>query len=433
MTQNFDITIIGGSFAGMTAALALAQISPELKVAVIEKQDILRHDRKRDGRAYAISSASLKLFREIGIFDETNENAGKISDIKITDHKSPFFLDFLGREVDPQNSELGQVIENYHIHNALRNQILRCKNITVFAPNFYQEIEFLNDGPRHEDGVTSWNEEGVIASVESSHTVTPHSLRGPGQTSHGVRIKLNDGKIINSKLLLACDGRISRLRELYQIPTTRKNYNQTAIVFNISHKKPHENLAYEKFFPGGPLAILPFKNQHESSIVWIAPDQQAEAILALDEENFLQQLSKKMEGDLGEVKIISEKFSYPLILIEAERFYHQKMLLIGDAACGVHPIAGQGFNLAIAGIKILRDLIKNNLFCGFDIGRSALIESYDKKAKFEAKKMLIATDLLNSLFENKSLSLGLARDFGLGIVNKIPTLKKYFIKSAGGF
>jgi 2-octaprenyl-6-methoxyphenol hydroxylase len=155
--------------------------------------------------------------------------------------------------------------------------------------------------------------------------------------------------------------------------------------------------------------------------------------LHLDEKNFLQQLTKKMENCLGEVKIISEKFSYPLILIEAQKFYHEKMLLIGDAAAGVHPIAGQGFNLAISGIQILCNLIKNHLLVGLDISGSNLINAYNKKAKIEAKKMLIATDVLNSLFETKSLSISLARDFGLGLVNKLPRLKRFFIKSAGGF
>ena len=397
MPQNFDITIIGGSYAGMTCALALAVAAPDLKIAVIEKENILAQDKKRDGRAYAISSASLELFKEIGIFDETSKHAGKISDIKITDYKSPFFLDFLGREVNAESGQLGQIIENFHIHNALRDRILQQKNITVFCPNFYEEINFQT-------------------------TLTTYDLRL-------TTIKLNDGKILNSKLILACDGRFSKLRELYQIHTTVKNYFQTAIVFNISHQRPHENIAHEKFLPGGPLAILPFQNQHHSSIVWISPNQVAQAILNLDEENFLQQLTKKMENILGKVEVISEKFSYPLIAIEAEKFYHEKMLLIGDAACGVHPIAGQGFNLAIVGIKILRDLIKNNP----DLSSQNLIESYNKKAKSEAKKMIVATDILNSLFETKSLSIGLLRDLGLGVVNKIPKLKKFFIRSAGGF
>ncbi len=399
MTQNncnFDFTIIGGSFAGMTSALALSNSSPNLKIAIIEKQDILGADRKRDGRAYAISSTSLKFFKEIKIFDELQDNAGIISDIKITDYKSPFFLDFLKRET---GGDLGQIIENYQIHNALRDQILQRKNISVFAPN-------------------------------SACEVSPNLLKSDldetcfdkiGMT----RVTLDNGEKIYSKLLLACDGRFSKLREMFQIHTTVKKYGQTAIVFNVEHELSHQNIAQEKFLPGGPLAILPLKNSNHSSIVWIAPDKVAQAILALDEKNFAQQLMKKMEDCLGATKIISEKFSYPLIAIEAEKFFHEKMLLIGDAACGVHPIAGQGFNLAIAGINILCELVKNS--------DQNLISSYNKKAKSQAKKMLVATDILNSLFETKSLSIALARDFGLSLVNKLPRLKKFFIKSAGGF
>ena len=393
MPQNFDITIIGGSFAGMTTALALINAAPNLKIAIVEKLDILSQDRKRDGRAYAISAASLKLFKEIGIYDEVAPHGGKISDIKITDYKSSFILDFIGREVDAAQGQLGMIIENYHIHNALRDQVLKRENITVFSPNSYEEIKF-----------------GDL-----------------------VVVKLDDGKILDSKLLLACDGRFSKLRQLYQINTTQKKYFQTAIVFNIEHEKSHENIAHEKFLPGGPLAILPLKNSNQSSIVWIAPDQLAQTILSLDEENFIQQLTKKMDNSLGKIHLVSDKFSYPLILVEAEKFYHEKMLLIGDASCGVHPIAGQGFNLAISGINILCDLIKNNLLCGSDISSQNLIDAYNKKAKFEAKKMLVATDILNSLFETKSLSTSLARDLGLGLVNKFPKLKSFFIKSAGGF
>lgn len=391
--MNFDIVIIGGSFAGMSSALAMSQISDDLKIAIIEKQDIINCDRQRDGRAYAISSISLDFFREVGIYDKLKKEAGKISDIKITDYKSPFILDFLGEKVDEKEGQLGQIIENYHIHNALRDEILKRKNIKIFAPNFYEEINF----------------------------------------DDGVKIILDNKKALEGKLLLACDGRFSPLRAHYQITTTQKKYGQKAIVFNIKHQKPHKNIAHEKFLPGGPLAILPMKDQNISSIVWIAPDNLAEEILKLDEANFTQQLVKKMEGELGEVEIISDKFSYPLIMVEAQNFYHKKMLLIGDAACGVHPIAGQGFNLAIAGIKILQEIIDKNIKSGLDFSSDLALQEYQKKAKFGAKKMLIATDILNSLFENKSFTLSLARDIGLGLVNKIPKLKNFFIKSAGGF
>lgn len=392
--NNFDIIIIGGSFAGMTAGLALAGIDESLRVSIVEKSDIKNHDRKRDGRAYAISSASLEMFAEIGIADVVVKNSGTISDIKITDDKLPFALDFLGREANSENGCLGQIIENYHIHNALRDRILQQKNITLFSPNSYSEISF------------------------------------PEEKSF---VKLDDGQVLEARLLLACDGRFSALREHYQIHTTVKNYHQTAIVFNIEHEKPHQNIAHEKFFPGGPLAILPFADQRQSSIVWISEEKLSATILELDEKNFLQQLEKKMEGELGKVKIISEKFSYPLIAIESEKFYHEKILLIGDAACGVHPIAGQGFNLAIAGIKILRDLVRENLFNGMTINGENLIKTYDRKTRFVAKKMLIATDILNSVFKTKSLPIRLLRGFGLGVVAKISPLKKFFIKQAGGF
>ncbi len=436
--MNFDITIIGGSFAGMTAALALAQVSDDLKIAVIEKQDIKNQDKKRDGRAYAISSASLKLFRELEIYEELLPQAGIISDIKITDYKSPFILDFLGREVDSQNAQLGQIIENYHIHNALRNRLLKQKNVTIFAPNFYEEIEFFacnyNSSACHpEQSEGSHANQKQILRFAQDDKLGVWDDKKDAMEKYSVSVKLDNGVTINSKLLLACDGRFSPLRKAYKIPTKEINYQQTAIVFNIHHEKSHENVAWEKFLTGGPLAILPFKNLHESSIVWIAPTLEAQAILQLDEENFTHQLHKKMEGCLGDVKIISDKFSYPLIAVEAEKFYHEKMLLIGDASCGVHPIAGQGFNLAISGILTLREILQQNLLCGLDFASDSVILEYNKKAKIAAKKMLYATDILNSLFETKSLSVSLARDFGLGLVNKFPQLKKFFIKNAGGF
>lgn len=391
MENNFDITIIGGSFAGMSAALACSGISPDLKIAIIEKQDIINHDRKPDGRGYAISNSSLKFFKEIGIHDEVLKLAGIIKDIKITDYKSPVIVDFLSKEVDEEN--FGALIESYIIHNALRDQIKKTANIKLFCNTSYKEIKFLENN---------------------------------------TEVALDNENILKSKLLLACDGRFSALRKLFNIHTIEKNYNQVAIVFNIHHQKSHENIAHEKFLPNGPIAILPLKNQQNSSIVFIVKKEDAEAFLSLDEESFVNILNERMDNVLGEIKLISQKFSYPLIMIEAEKFYHKKMLLIGDASCGVHPIAGQGLNLGLSGIVILRDILKEYLFSGLNISSQSLIESYNKKARSSAKKMVIATDILNSLFETRSFSIGLARDFGLAAVNRITALKKFFIKNAGG-
>lgn len=394
MTKKFDIVIIGGSFAGMSSGLALSQISPDLKIAIIEKVNIKLQDRKRDGRGYAISSKSLNFFKEIGIFDEASKDCGTIQDIKITDYKSPFFLDFLAKDVDQKN--FGSLIESYVVHNCLRDRLLKQENIEIFCPNSYEEIDF-NEGRRD------------------------------------ARIRLDNGEEISCDLLLACDGRFSKIREKFSLDTKIKKYGQTAIVFNIEHQREHENIAFEKFLPGGPLAILPLKNQNQSSIVWIAPDNISQAVLELDKDEFVEQLEKKMEKCLGDVRVISENYSYPLTMVEAKKFYHENMLLVGDAACGVHPIAGQGFNLALESIVILRDLVKESFLSGLAINSNILIERYNKRAKFNCKKMVIATDLLNSLFETKLKSVGLARDAGLGVINKINRLKKFFIKNAGGF
>jgi len=392
--QKFDIAIIGSSFVGMSCALAMAKISPQISVAIIEKQNVFNIEKSNDGRAFAISSSSLDFFKEIAILENLQNVSGKISDIKITDYKSPFILDFISEEFEKNHQHFGAIIENHYIFEELKKKVLQQKNITIFCPNYYQEINFSDD----------------LA-----------------------KILLDNNNLVVAKLVLACDGRFSRLRKHFNISTLTKDYHQTAIVFKISHQFSHQNIAHEKFLPTGPLAILPLADKNQSSIVWIVDDQQAQVLLGLDHENFIQQLTKKIENCLGECQIISEKFSYPLTLIFADKFYHEKMLLVGDSACGVHPIAGQGFNLAISNIAILQKLIAKKIILGLDFSGDSLIFEYNNLARQNSKKMVIATDLLNMIFEAKCLTISIARKLGLGVVNNISQLKKFFISNAGGF
>jgi len=390
--RNFDIAIIGGSFSGMTAALSLANISSDLKIAVIEKNDIINIDRKRDGRGYAISNSSLKLFDEIGILEKVKVNAGIIKDIRITDYKSMVVLDFLSKDVSEEN--FGFLIESFEIHNALRNKLIKTPNIKIYCPNSYDNIIFENNS---------------------------------------AEITLDNNEKISAKIFLACDGRFSDLRSKFNISTKIKKYDQTAIVFNIWHSQPHKNIAWERFMPKGPIAILPLKDQHNSSVVWIVSDEQAEPLKSLEDNSFEFYLNRKIENCLGEIKLISDKYSYPLILAQANNFFYKKMILVGDAACGIHPIAGQGLNLGISSVIIFRDLVKKYFYSGLDINSDILIEEYNRLAKFNSRKMVIATDLINSIFETKNIAIKVSRNIGLGIVKRISLVKKLLIKNAGGF
>ena len=243
---------------------------------------------------------------------------------------------------------------------------------------------------------------------------------------------LDNNQQLTAPLLLACDGRFSLLRNKFNIYTYQKNYHQTAIVFKINHTLSHQNIAFEKFFSGGPLAILPLADNHQSSVVLILSQEQAQLLLDLDNQNFVWQLQKQVHFELGEIEIISEKFSYPLTAVQAETFVYQQMLLLGDSACGVHPIAGQGFNLAISNLKLLIKLLQTQIIAGLPINQPQFLQNFALQAKKQSVAMLFATDVLDSLFKKDSHLLGLARKLGLLAVNQSKTIKNFFISKAGG-
>jgi len=389
---EFDIIIVGCSFVGMTSALALSKNHSHLKIAVIEKQNVFASVKANDGRAYALSKSSLDLLQEINILPNILAASGIIKQINITDGKCPYVLHF---DTQQTANYLGIITENHLLFEALKTalQAQLNKNITLFCPNYYQEINFLQ-------------QKAVVL--------------------------LDNNQQLTAPLLLACDGRFSLLRNKFNIYTYQKNYHQTAIVFKINHTLSHKNIAFEKFFSGGPLAILPLADNHQSSVVLILSQEQAQLLLDLDNQNFAWQLQKQVHFELGEIEIISEKFSYPLTAVQAETFVYQQMLLLGDSACGVHPIAGQGFNLAISNLKLLLKLLQTQIIAGLPINQPQFLQNFALQAKKQSVAMLFATDVLDSLFKKDSHLLGLARKLGLLAVNQSKTIKNFFISKAGG-
>jgi 2-octaprenyl-6-methoxyphenol hydroxylase len=250
---------------------------------------------------------------------------------------------------------------------------------------------------------------------------------------NSVDILTNNGLQIKANLLLATDGKRSFLRDLCGIKTTDKNYHQTAIIFNIKHEKPHNFTAYEKFMPSGPFAVLPRFDIFSSSIVWSVENSNLPAIKSLSEFDFNKLVKDRLGNALGKFDIITEKSYYPLTLKFTKQYYSGRVVFIGDTIHGIHPIAGQGFNLGLKDIAELTSLIVKNTRLGLDIGNENLLKEYTKKRLYQNMQMIGATEFFNGLFSNNSKILTASRRFGISTIDKLKPVKKFFIKKAMGF
>jgi len=210
------------------------------------------------------------------------------------------------------------------------------------------------------------------------------------------------------------------------------SYGQTAMVFNVSHKENHNNIAQEIFMPSGPFAILPLKDGYSSAIVWTEKSELAEIYLKMSKKEFQLHLSEKFMEYFGKSEVISEVFAYPLSVKFSNEYFKGRLCLLGDSAHSMHPIAGQGFNQTIRDINSLADLLKYHFNLGLDLGSKMLLEDYQTERRFDNHAMIAITDVLNKLFSNNILPLSVTRKLGLAAVNKLPGLQKFFMKYAMG-
>lgn len=402
--EYFDIAIIGGSFSGITTAMAIAKINNNIKIAIIDKFDFNNKIKPDDGKTLAISNSSIDFYNSLNLDFKLFADSAPIKDIKITnknllaekisgiDNARGGFLNFQWNDSN-NNVDFGRIIEsNIFYHNLLKN-LANFSNITAICPADYQNIIFGDD----------------------------------------VNIIEFPDKLINCRLLIACDGKKSKIRDLLKIGYYYKNYHQIATIFKIKHSQNHQNIAWEKFLPTGPLAILPIKDCNQSGIVWINNEKHSKIINSLDEQNFILQLQKILDNQLGEIAIVSDKQYYNLSLTESISFYNNRVALIGDCAASINPIAGQGLNLAIKGIAILQQEIANHLKLHNDlIGKPLFLAEFQSRFKKEVLQMIIATDVLNSIFESGNPILNNLSNIGLNIINKSKKLKNFFITRAGG-
>lgn len=395
MEQDADIVIAGGGLNGPALALALAQNG--LRVIVIDARPApVRAEAGFDGRAYALAIASKRLLSVIGIWARVADRAQPILKIKASDGHAgqgaaPFFLNFDSAEIE--EGPMGFMLEDRHLYAAFLSEMAQTPNLTLLS------------------------NESVVA-------------QQPDAT--GVTVTLGSGKTVRGRVLVGCDGRTSGVAARAGIRRQGWGYGQTALVTAIHHEKDHEGVAQQFFMPSGPLAILPLKGGHHSSIVWSETEKAAAAIHALGDAEYLDFLKPRFGDFLGEIRLAGDRFTYPLSLTLAERFVDHRIALVGDAAHGVHPIAGQGLNLGLRDVGALAEILVEAARRGEDIGAIDVLERYQRWRRFDSTFLALGMDTVNRLFSNDNPILRLGRDLGMGIVSALPGLRRGFIRQAAG-
>jgi 2-octaprenyl-6-methoxyphenol hydroxylase len=391
--ERCEVVIGGAGFAGLALAIALRQgLGNAFAVTVVDPA--LAAAPSKDPRASAIAAAARRLFEAIEVWDAVAAEAQPILDMVVTDSKlddavRPTFLSFAG---DVEEGEpFAHMVENRHLVDAL---VERAKALGVDLRS------------------------GAVSGFE-------HAPQTIG-------VELADGERISARLLVGADGARSKIREQAGIATHGWNYDQSAIVTTVAHEREHHGRAEEHFLPAGPFAILPLAG-NRSSIVWTENTRDAARIVALPDQEFHAELEKRFGLQLGELKVVGPRRAFPLGLFTARTFIGERLALVGDAAHIIHPIAGQGLNMGLRDVAALAETIADAARLGLDIGAPDVLERYQRWRRFDTLTMGVATDGLNRLFSNSSDVLRLARDIGLGLVERIPALKHMFIREAAGF
>ncbi len=408
--QRVDVCVVGAGPVGGTLACLLA--SAGLSVAVIDRAPLppMEHP-DFDGRAYAVAAGSRLVLERAGLWDRLPFPPGPIRDIRVSDGKvgrpaSRLFLHFDSRDAkpDPQlnagtagaEPAFGWMVEARSLRMAINARMAELPGITVFAPAVAH----------------------VTRDADAAH------------------IRIEGGPDITAALVIAAEGRNSALRDEAGIRVTRLPYGQTGIVFAVAHTVPHHGVALEHFLPGGPFAQLPMAGTDGapdlSAIVWTERDAVAKTLLAMDDTQFCREVARRLGPHLGEIRIMGKRWSYPLGALHAERYVDTRMALVGDAAHGVHPIAGQGLNLGFQDVGALGSLLADAHAAGADLGAPALLSRYQAKRRPAVLLMLAATDTLDRLFSTNNPVMRLARDIGIAGVHRMPRLKRLFMRRAMG-
>lgn len=394
MSFDTDIAIVGGGLNGPILALGLAHAG--FRTTVIDSLTTkVRKNAAFDGRSYAVALTSQRLLKNIELWEPLENDAEPMLEIKVSDGRagegpSPFFMHFDHAEIE--EGPMGYMVQDRHLRRAL---------LDAMAAN-------------------------PLVTHLSGQTVTDQRV-----VEGGVKVQFASGKSLHARALIGCDGRNSGTADRAGIKRIGWGYDQTAMVCAIKHERPHNGIAHQFFMPTGPLAILPLSG-NQSSIVWSETSANAAAFNDLDDDAYLTMLRPRFGDFLGEIELVGSRYTYPLSLSMTENLVSERVALVGDAAHGLHPIAGQGLNAGLRDIAALVQVFAEAKARGEDYTSLAVLKRYEEWRRFDNTALALTTDAFNRLFSNNNPLLRLGRDLGMGLINKAPKLRRGFIREAAG-
>lgn len=392
---SMDVVIIGGGLVGGTLGVALAQQG--FSVAVIDREapeELLKPD--LDGRTTAVSYGSKLIFDQLNIWEKVESAAEPILDIRVFERGSPWAIYYDHRDLgtDP----MGYIVENRYLRQGI----------------FHRAIEL--------SGYLTW--------------IAPASVTSTKRNPEGVVIHLTDSRCLKAPLLVGAEGRLSATREEAGIKTLGWSYDQMALIAHVTHEKPHQGGAWEVFQPQGPFAILPLRNSsatgaNRSGIVWTGAPDEINRLLGLDDAILSAEL-EEIFPYYGAIEVSGKRWSYPLSAMIAKSTIDHRLVIVGDAAHTVHPVAGQGVNLGWRDAQTLAEDLGKAKGLGLDIGSKSILADYQRRRRLDTGSILVMSDGMVRLFSNKSSILSFMRNTGLGVVNQIPPLKRHLMRRAMG-
>ncbi len=389
------IVIAGGGFAGGTLALALATLAPKICHVTLVDAAPKNAAPRDEARGLALSAASKSLLEAVGLWPDLAAGAQPIQSIEITD--------------SPLNAALRPHVLGF-------DDEMGGKGMQANLVEAGRLLKTISD---------------AVASHPSIELISPDAVESFSPDPFGVDIRLAGGRTLRAALLVAADGKNSRLRERAGIKCIGWSYPQKGIVATIAHEHPHRGRAVQHFLPAGPFAILPLQG-NRSSIVWSEDEDKAEALMNGAPEDFMAALTRRFGHRLGAFTLEGKPQSFPLVFQMARAFIGNRLVLVGDAAHVVHPLAGQGLNIGFRDVAALVETIVDTARLGLDVGSATSLERYQRWRRFDAAFSGAVMDGMNRLFSNDSAPLRAIRDLGVGLVDRAPSLKRFLVREAAG-